>query len=443
VLALHLYHVGSSQTLQTIVTNGPSSNRLNIVFLSEGYTAAQLGQFAIDATNALNTLLSYHPYQEYRSYINGYAIAVASVESGSDHPSWPQFRNTYFSSTYDSSDRLITIPSNSSGQGKVDSLVQALMPQCQLPVLLVNDLTPGGSDGFDKTAISAIGFAGTAVAQILPHETGHVLANLGDEYTNTFAFPNTEEPNTTQTTNYTGIKWKLWIATNTPLPTPPTSPYANTIGVFEGAHYHMTGWYRPKLNCAMKDKASPFCEVCTEALVLSVYSRVRPIDSFAPASPYLSITNSQTLTFDLSLQQPLTHSLSVQWSTNGVPMNLATNSMLSVPSQLLSPGTNIISAVVHDATTVVRTDPTNLLTQTIPWTVNVYRLQLTNSIWLAGNKFACRFAGNAPQGVVVQTSTNLVTWTPLSTNFLSAGQFWFTNAPAAGETRRFFRGQIL
>src|SRR5947199_6179502 len=42
--------------MQTLLTNGPVSNRLNIVFLSEGYTTNQLPQFLVHATNALNAL---------------------------------------------------------------------------------------------------------------------------------------------------------------------------------------------------------------------------------------------------------------------------------------------------------------------------------------------------------------------------------------------------
>ena len=67
--------------MQTILTNGPVSNRLNIAVLSEGYTASQLAQFLVDATNAVNGLLSHPPYQEYSNYFNGYAIKVASSQS--------------------------------------------------------------------------------------------------------------------------------------------------------------------------------------------------------------------------------------------------------------------------------------------------------------------------------------------------------------------------
>ena len=70
-------------SMQTILTNGPVSNRVNIAVLSESYTTNELTQFSLDATNAVNALLSHPPYQEYRSYFNAFAIKVASSQSGS------------------------------------------------------------------------------------------------------------------------------------------------------------------------------------------------------------------------------------------------------------------------------------------------------------------------------------------------------------------------
>ena len=55
-------------SMQTILTNGPTSNRLNVVVLSEGYTSSQLPQFFLDASNAVNVLLSHPPFQEYRAF---------------------------------------------------------------------------------------------------------------------------------------------------------------------------------------------------------------------------------------------------------------------------------------------------------------------------------------------------------------------------------------
>jgi hypothetical protein len=434
--------------MQTILTNGPFSNRLNIVVLSEGYTSSQLAQFLVDATNAVNTLLSHPPYQEYRSYVNAYAIKVASTQSGSSYPIYNDYRNTYFNSSFDTgyiSDYLITIPADGTGQGKVDTLLHTFMPQCQLPILLVNVLDHGGSDGFDTIAIASTGAVSAEMPPlppgILTHETGHVLANLGDEYTIPYpGFPDTEEPNTTQQTNRALIKWTAWINSSTPVPTP-YSVGADVVGLFEGAHYHTTGWYRPELNCVMGSLGVPFCAVCSEALVLAIYQRVRPVDGFSPASTNLTVTNSQTVTFSLTLLQPATHNLNVQWYTNGVPQIGATNLSFALLPQSLPNGSNWVRAVVKDNTPLVRNDPTNLLSQTNFWSlnVNIPQLRLDSPRSLGGGKFTFRVAGTAPQGFSIWGATNLANWIPLSTNSLVAGQYWYTNSAVASFPKRFFR----
>ena len=99
-------------TLTPILANGPVSNRVNIVVLSEGYTTNQLGQFLANATNLVANFLGTTPYREYSNYFNAYAIAVASLERGSDHPTTGgPYRNTYFNSAYEFSDysNIITI----------------------------------------------------------------------------------------------------------------------------------------------------------------------------------------------------------------------------------------------------------------------------------------------------------------------------------------------
>ena len=153
----------------------------------------------------------------------------------------------------------------------------------------------------------------------------------------------------------------------------------------------------------------PFCSVCSEALVLAIYQRVRPVDGFSPASTNFSVSTTQALAFSLTLLQPATHNLNVQWFTNGVPWTGATNLSFTLLPQSLANGTNWVSAVVQDNTPLVRNDPTNLLSQTVTWAVNVSlpQLRLDSPPWLAGGKFAFRIAGNAAQGVVVQSSTNL------------------------------------
>ena len=93
------------------------------------------------------------PFDAYSNYFNAFTIFVASTEAGSDHPSRGVPKNTHFNSSYDSygTARLITIPPNdrdnacANGRGKVDALLESLMPEYDLSVLVVNDTEYGGS----------------------------------------------------------------------------------------------------------------------------------------------------------------------------------------------------------------------------------------------------------------------------------------------------------
>ena len=140
----------------TIITNGPATNRVNLVFFSEGYTSSQFANFLNDVTNAANDLLTTAPYAEYANYFNVFAIFTNSANAGSTHLASRTYKAgyTYFNSTYDkSSDYIITIPPNPSdsksadGQGKISALLTTYLPVTtnDLPILLVNDLTPGGA----------------------------------------------------------------------------------------------------------------------------------------------------------------------------------------------------------------------------------------------------------------------------------------------------------
>lgn len=421
-----------------------------MVFLAEGYTNGQFTLFLTHVTNTADILLSHQPFAEYRSSFNVFAIAVASAQSGSDRPVSGISRQTYFNSTYGNGvsvrEELITIPPNwtnanySQGQGKVDNLLNMFMPAADLAILLVNDLNFGGSDGAGRTAITSV--APISLSDTPVHEAGHVLANLGDEYTTpNLGYPDIEEPNTTRETNRAAIKWGAWISPSTPVPTPPTFEFESEVGLFEGAHYHTSGWYRPKLNCRMGNLGVPFCEVCREALVLSFYRSVRPIETYAPVATNVSVIAPQALNFAITAVQPTGHPLSIQWLTNYVPVGGATNPAFSTSSMTLGNGNHTVSVRVADTTPYVRTDSSNLLTQTLTWNVSVAVSSLTLNAprWLSSGAFAFRVSGVAPQGFAIQVSTNFTNWIALSTNDLVNGHLDYTNYNGSSLPLQIFR----
>ena len=72
--------------VETIMNNGLNANRINLVYLSDGYTSGQLSTF-ITNTNSINDgMFIQTPFTQYKSFFNAYAVKVPSVESGAVHP---------------------------------------------------------------------------------------------------------------------------------------------------------------------------------------------------------------------------------------------------------------------------------------------------------------------------------------------------------------------
>jgi len=375
LLVLPAAQVHAQATIRQILQNGATGSRLNIVMLSEGYTSQQLPGFVNDATTTLNTLLNTPPFKEYRSYFNAFAISVASKEPGSDHPASGVFRDTYFNSSFDSFgiQKLLTIPPNdrdanyANGRGKVDSLLQLLMPEYDIVIMVVNDPQFGGSGGVP--AIASIHPGGP---EIVVHELGHSFAGLGDEYSTPFpGYPEDEEPNTTRETRRDHIKWRSWISDDTPIPTPPVaSQYGAAIGLFEGAHYHAAGWFRPKVNCKMRTHGAAFCEVCMETLIKSQYEVISPIESFAPPAKAVALNAGESASFAVVPMKPATHDLSIQWYVDGKPVSNATSPEFRVFAEDLDPGAHQVKVKVFDSTMLVRNDPLRLLSDSTSWVIN-------------------------------------------------------------------------
>lgn len=437
-----------AQTMYALLTNGAPEKRVNILIMAEGYTSSQMGQFLVDATNLMNQFLAAQPYASYRACFNVYALTVASSESGSDHPSQGVYRNTYFNSTYDSygSPEYLTIPPNdyitnsAYGWGKVSSLLQKWLPQCDVPLLLVNDLAYGGSGG---SVLICSRYPG--VEDIVLHEAGHTLAGLGDEYSEAMpGYPATEEPNTTCETRRDFIKWKAWIQADTPIPTPETEDYADRVGLFEGAHYQQTGWYRPRLNCKMRDINYDYCEVCREALIRSFYKKVRPIQGISPTQTNLGSVIAETLVFSVTPLAPPAGQMSIQWSLDGTAVTGAISNTYRLNSGSLTNGTHSVAVQVRDATPMVRTDADQRLRQTTNWlvTVSIPYMRLA-----AGRKtngvVPFVVTGWASKGIVVESSTNLTTWVPVMTNGFSSGQFSFSVGASNSPSRRFYRSRAV
>jgi hypothetical protein len=204
LLTLFTATVLRAQTSNLVVVeeNGSRSTRLNLVFLSEGYTSSEMGKFASDVQAALDFLFTKEPWVRYRSYCNIYSIEIASNQSGTDYvvPSllYPnsQTRDTYFQTGFVTPGISQLNVLTGAGSSRVYSLLNKHVPEYDIPVVLINDPRYGGSGGPIALTTTDPGSIG-----ILEHELGHSFAKLTDEYDEEYpGYPNTEYPNATAKT---------------------------------------------------------------------------------------------------------------------------------------------------------------------------------------------------------------------------------------------------
>jgi hypothetical protein len=242
----------------------------------------------------------------------------------------------------------------------------------------------------------------------------------------------------TQQTNRALIKWTSWILDSTPVPTPDTSPYASVVGLFEGAEYQTTGWYRPQHICKMRTLGYPYCAVCAETLVKSIYSNIRPIESNSPATNTITtLANSQSVAFSVVTLQPNTFNLNVQWFTNNVACGGATNSAFTIYATALPFGSNQVSVEVTDPNPVVRADPNQLLKDSRTWQVQILSPLL--DCQLSPGVIVLSWTTNA-QGFMLEYKTNLaplVSWQPAGVPTVVSNRYTFTDS--IGPNAKFYR----
>lgn len=91
--------------------SGNSNQKLDIVFVPEGYTKDEMGKFKKDCERLSKALFSYEPFSNYENSINIWGVEAESKDSGTDIPGENVWKNTIMSSnfyTFDSERYLMT-----------------------------------------------------------------------------------------------------------------------------------------------------------------------------------------------------------------------------------------------------------------------------------------------------------------------------------------------
>src|SRR3972149_839520 len=116
----------SPWAVETTIDNGPPENRIDVVFIGDGYTAAELDLYAAHVENAVAGLFSEQPLAAYAGCFNVHRVDVISNESGVDEPGSGIYRDTALDMAFDCAgiDRLLCI-NYSKAQDAANSAPQA------------------------------------------------------------------------------------------------------------------------------------------------------------------------------------------------------------------------------------------------------------------------------------------------------------------------------
>ena len=172
--------VGSATVVPLQVT-GPAANRFNLVIAGDGYTEAEQDKFMQQVDKHLNIMWSIEPYKSYRNYINVYAIKIISARVGDRLRSEPDVAAQGHACSAWASGAAAARRACSAWSRSTTPRSRATPRSrraCRQRLAIANSDTYGGAGGTYATATG-----GNALSALIsPHEIGHSLGGLQDEY---------------------------------------------------------------------------------------------------------------------------------------------------------------------------------------------------------------------------------------------------------------------
>ncbi|KAH6911531.1 IgA peptidase M64-domain-containing protein [Coprinopsis sp. MPI-PUGE-AT-0042] len=191
--------------VQPLVVTGPSANRVDIVFFSDGYLASERTKFFADAQRLADDMTQYQTFSTVQPLMNFWGGFTASNQSGIGVGGRP--KNTAYQ-LYRDGTELRGVYFTSAGRSAVNSACSALGQGCDHPVILGNDPYYGGLGG----AIATVTSSSLNGPIVLRHELGHTIIGVGEEYDGGTSYFGV---NSVQSTS--SVTWKHWLtdASNT------------------------------------------------------------------------------------------------------------------------------------------------------------------------------------------------------------------------------------
>ena len=159
-----------------VMKNGEPAEKVDLLLLGDGYTAAEMDKWHKDARRLTETLFAISPFRERRRDFNVWAIDTPAGQSGVSRPSDGVWRRSPLRAAYDAlgSERYVLTLDN-----KRLREIASAAPYDFIEIV-VNGRKYGGGGIFNLYATVAADNAWTPY--VFVHEFGHHFAGLADEY---------------------------------------------------------------------------------------------------------------------------------------------------------------------------------------------------------------------------------------------------------------------
>lgn len=345
--------------------SGPGDELLDVVFMGDGYTAAEQAQFLTDANNAANDIFAYEPFISYLPFIEFRFVELVSNESGVDNdPVQGISKDTVLDMQYwcGGTERALCV-NTSLARG----YASANVPGWDVVVALANSTKYGGV-GYPSLNVGTSAARNSAAGDIVIHEIGHALGDLADEYTYGGPFTYTGgEPAAANASKLTAAqmtqlntKWAGWLGASLP-------GFDNPVDTFEGANYSVEGVYRPTNNSMMRALGRPFNLPSAEALIISFHDASAMITEATPEPGEVGVSGTLSVDVIESAQGPM----HVRWLVNGSVVAEGPGLYSRTVAQLGATITDVVTVEVVDQTPWVRNEiaRANVMTERVSWTV--------------------------------------------------------------------------
>jgi len=311
-----------------VLTNGDPHEKVDLVFIAEGYTADQEEAFRKDVETFVNAVFSFEPFKSNKSRFNVSGVFRPSSDQGMDEPRQHRYKNTVVDASFNAlgTDRYMLTENNRAYRD-----IASAVPYDAL-CILVNSDRYGGGALYNTFTISTTHHA--LSQKVFRHEFGHGFGGLADEYYASEVaysdfYPKGVEPmevNITALLDPSRVKWADQLSPGIAVPTEwgkgtydslramvgklfkerserlqdleksgaskeevekvgkefarlaadiqkkvvaftLEHPLRDKVGVFEGAGFASEGLYRPMVNCLMfSNDQDEYCRVCQRGL---------------------------------------------------------------------------------------------------------------------------------------------------------------------------------